>query len=232
MHTASRNNGLSLMLCLALSVFLGYLGALSMKRSSHAESAVDLRAQISSQELNAFYSDPEADIWQKTFWDNKSLESIKDWSDVASSDFQRLTDDQKLLVIVGNADGEIGNGGVGQLFFNRANEVPSMQSAFDKMGCKFASHFFNTELGRLSKTDFMSKWVLASTKFSKESQAGNKEQAWEKFTEFLEEFYPESDDGSFDPISQQYWDKRPETVSCIKNYIKAHQDNYFIVRSR
>ena len=134
--------------------------------------------------------------------------------------------------MVGQADGEIGNGGIGQLFFNRAGSVPDMQSAFGEMSCAFASDFFSGEMGRLSKTDFISKWQAASKGFSESSQAGEKGRAWEEFTDILAEFYPEAEDQDFDPVSQRYWDKRMETLACIRLYMKRNEAEFFIVSDK
>jgi hypothetical protein len=215
---------------LALLIIITLVLVISAR--SEAQMPMDLRATAVRSELDKFYADSDADIWQLAFWDNLSLESHKDWHVDGSNDFKRLTHGQQLLVLVGQADGEIGNGGIGQLFFNRAGSAPDMQSAFEEMGCAFASDFFSGELDRLSKADFISKWQAASKGFSESSQAGDKERAWEEFTDFIAEFYPEAEGWDFDPVSQRYWDKRKETLACIRLYMNRNEAEFFIVSGK
>lgn len=103
-----------------------------LPRPGKPQTPVDLRAIVVRSHLDNFYSDPDSDIWQLAFWDNTKFETLK-WFGEGNADFLLLNREQQLLVLVGNADGEIGNGGIGQLFFNRAGFVPAMQEAFAEM---------------------------------------------------------------------------------------------------
>lgn len=85
------------------------------------------------------------------------------------------------------------------------------------------------ELNRLSRTDFVSKWLQARKGFSDSSQAHDKESAWEELTGFLDEFFPERKGQAFDSVSQEYWDRRETTMMCVKDFMKQHESKFFIV---
>ncbi len=137
---------------------------------------------------------------------------------------------QQLLVLAGSADGEIGNGGIGQLFFNRGGSVPAMQDAFEEMGCKFAAELLNSELNRLAQTDFVDKWTKAKLEFTSAGSSGDKERAWKAFTELVEKYFPQEEGNRLNPVDQAYLDKRDETMECVKKYMAAHQAEYFVVK--
>jgi Domain of unknown function (DUF4375) len=213
-------------------VFAAWLGGalISMIDNSNSESPIDLRAEVTRSELKAFLADPDIDIWQLAFWDNAKLNEFKQWNVAGTEHFEMLTQGQQLLVLVGSADGEIGNGGIGQLFFNRGGSVPAMQVAFEEMGCKFAAGLLGREIDRLSQTNFIAKWIDAKQRFTSSSSSGEKEQTWKEFTNLIDEFFPQEKGNRLNPIDQAYLERREETMDCAKNYVGAHQDEYFVFK--
>jgi hypothetical protein len=194
-------------------------------RVDAAQMAPDLRRETTPAQFQAFLADPDGDPWQFLFFDNTSADDHQNWSDPESSDFALLNGDQQSLVLVGNADGEIQNGGIGQLFFNQAGYVPAMQGALAKMGCKFAAELLDKELDRLAQTSFIADWQAAQTGFSANSKAGNNNEAWRHFTSLVEKYFPEPD-GENDPATQAYYDKREETLACVRNYIGQNANSF------
>jgi|GEM_PF-5118526 len=190
-------------------------------------SEMDLRLNTNAKAFQEFLGDPESDPWQFLFFDNPKMDDHGKWGEIDSADFKLLNPDQQLFVLGGDADGEIQNGGVGQLFFNKGGYVPQMESAFAGMGCTEAAELLGKEIERLSHTSFMADWAAAQQQFTANNQSGDKEAAWEKYSELMEKYFPENDGG--DDSSQAYYDLRDNTLACIRRYIARHADSFVAI---
>ncbi len=210
---------------LVAAIALGAYFCSVLQSAGATQMLLDLRRETTLGQFQEFLADPDGDPWQFLFFDNPKADDHQNWGDPESSDFALLNDDQQSLVLVGNADGEIQNGGIGQLFFNQAGNVPVMQEALAKMGCKLAAELLDKELDRLSQTSFIADWQAAQTGFSNGIKAGNKNEAWQHFTSLVERYFPESD-GENDPATQAYYDKREELLACVRDYIGQHASSF------
>ena len=93
------------------------------------------------------------------------------------------------------------------------------------MGCKIAANLLDKELDRLSQTSFIADWQAAKRGFTDGNNSGSKNEAWGHFTSLVEKYFPENGDNN-DPATQAYFDKREETLTCIREYIKQHADSF------
>jgi hypothetical protein len=190
---------------------------------------VDLRAPVTQADLVVFFKNAESDIWDLTIWGNKRPEGRPSAMEPEADDFQLLTKPQRALILVGMLDGEIGNGGVGQLFFNRANLVPAMQDALVEMNCQFAAGLLDRELERLAQSDFISQWLAARRGFTDHMKAQDKEIAWNQFMDFVDGYFPIPAGEDNDQATEAYYNGREETLACVKAYIKQNAAEYFDV---
>lgn len=190
---------------------------------------VDLRAQVTKAELAAFLNNAESDILDLTIWGNKRVEDRPSAMDPEAADFQLLTKPQQALILVEMLDGEIGNGGVGQLFFNWANLVPAMQDALLEMNCQLAASLLDREMQRLAQTDFIAKCITATNSFSDHMKDQEKEVAWKQFMDFVDGYFPTPAGENNDQATESYYHGREETLACVKAYIKQNASEFFDV---
>ena len=185
----------------------------------------DFRAPVTRRQLDEYFADPAFEIWDLTIWRNERLKGRNDYFAPDGAIFGRLTHAQQLLVLVGQLDGDIRNGGIGQLFFNQASEVPAMLEALEEMKCAFAADVIDGELRRLAEMDFIPKWIEAHKRFD-EGAGGTKEEwqrSWEAFMAFVGEMFPG------ETVSDDYYARGDETLECVRTYIKGHVEEFFEV---
>jgi hypothetical protein len=183
----------------------------------------DLRAPVTQQQLDEYFAAEDFYYWGLPVGDNERLKGKIDWFDPNTPAFQLLTRPQQVLILVGMLDGDILNGGIGQLFFNYAPRVPAMQEALEEMGCSAASQLIDRELDRLAEVNFIPRWLEARAVFADKSNGTKEdwEQAWGAFMAFVDEMFPD------DSASDAYVTHLPETETCIRKYIEAHTGDLF-----
>ena len=183
---------------------------------------VDLRANVKRTALNKWRNDPDSDLWELPFDANTKLEPYREWWYERGANFDLFTKGQQMVILAGNADAEIQNGGVAQLFFNRAASVPRMEKALREIGCSSAEAILTAELNRLSLTNYIEKWVAAREEFS---NADSKEVAWDAFLEINNHFFGEESEVTDDA----WYALRDDLYECTKSYILSHEDEFFII---
>lgn len=191
------------------------------------KSDVDYRRPVSETERLQALTDVQVWPWEHLLFNNPRLESLPEWDNPQSADFRKLNDDQRRLVLVALADGEICNGGMCQLFFNKVSYVPSMQEAFADVGCSFAAESLASETYRLSQTSFVRDWKKSERKFAN-FFAKSERQMMDHYDQFKQKFFPSSESGN-DPATEAYYNEREETLNCIRRYIQIHWDNYMVI---
>jgi hypothetical protein len=157
------------------------------------------------------------------------LDDHKTAIDPEAADFQLLTKPQQALILVEMLDGEIGNGGVGQLFFNWANLVPAMQDALVEMGCDLAARLLDREMQRLAQTDFFSQWIAAQNGLAADLPRQGMMVAGQHFSNFLAEFYASPPGKTSDPATEAYFKVREQTLDCVKAHIRQNSSLIFDV---
>jgi len=184
---------------------------------------LDFRALVTQGQIDEYLAASNFDMWDLPIWRNERLKHRKDYFAPDGAIYHELTRAQQVLILVGQMDGDIGNGGIGQLFFNQAPAVPAMQEALAEMGCSFAADLIDKELNRLAETDFIPKWIEARARFAEGEHASAKEreQAWAAFMQFVDEMFPD------DSINDAYFARSAELIECSRTYITGHIDELF-----
>ena len=190
---------------------------------------MDLRAPITQAQIAQLFADAQSHIWDLAIWGNSRLDSCKSAIDPEAADFELLTRQQQALVLVGTLDGEVGNGGMGQLFFNCANLVPAMENALREMGCEFAADLLDRETERISRVNFMSRWSAAQNELAADLPTQGMAVAGQHFANFLAEFYAAPPGMTCDPATEAYFNRREQTLDCVKAYIRLNSSFIFDV---
>lgn len=186
---------------------------------------MDFRAPVTRGQLDEYLSAPDFFMWDLPILGN---ERLKDWDDCFDPDaaiFHELTRAQQVLILVGQLDADVSNGGIGQLFFNRAPAVPAMQRALAEMGCAFAAELIDQELDRLAETNFIAKWTEARARADRQNKtsAEGHRRAWTTFIDFVDEMFPD------DSATQAYFARSHEMIECARAYIATHTEELFDV---
>jgi len=183
----------------------------------------DFRAPVTRRQLDEYLSDPKFEMWDLTIWRNERLKGRNDYFAPDGAIFPELTHAQQLLILIGQLDGDIGNGGIGQLFFNQAPIVPAMQDALVEMGCLPAAKLIGAELDRLADTDFIPKWGEARAEFARIDDEAKevREQSWAAFVEFADTMF------SDESVNDRYFAMRDDMEECVRVYIRSHTQDLF-----
>lgn len=190
-------------LWLMLQTLSGIMGA-------RTDDGYDLRSVVTERQLEEHLSDPDAYIWQLAFWENDKLRGPPVWLDTEGWLFEQYTRPQQVLLLVGQLDAQVLNGGFSQLFYNRgAATVSAARDALGEIGCGPAAELVELEIARFRQS-------APDLDDGAPSTFG-----WDEF--MARHFPPGTEEGDYGAL-------RDETMRCVLAYMRANADEIFDVR--
>lgn len=144
----------------------------------------DLRAPVTRKQLEEFYAGEPFEYFTLPLQDNPALKGLGEWYAPEYKNFKRMNKFQQTLQFVSLGDGDISNGGLGQLVFNSPLILVDIVESFERVGCVEIAKQLDRILENLSNDEFVDDLKEAKDEFAGIGDDETKKEAWDAFKDF------------------------------------------------